>query len=215
MPKERSWLHTRMRAVGRGDGVVLDTDRLVLRRLTLEDLDAMASFYADPAVRRFFPDGTLTRDETLEELEWILDAYYERYGYGLWATVERRSGDVIGRCGLLPFKVVRATTQAGLALDDPDEHPSPDDRYEVEVAYLLARDRWGRGFATEAAAAIVAYGFEHLEVDRLISLIDPDNDASASVARRCGMTIDGEVELDGDVIPLHAITRTAWLSANR
>ena len=166
MPKERSWLHIQMRAVGRGDGVVLETDRLVLRRLTLEDLDAMSSFYADPAVRRFFPEGTLTREETLEELEWILDVYYERYGYGLWATVDKRSGDVIGRCGLLPFKVVRATTQAGLALEDPDEHPSPDDRYEVEVAYLLARDRWGRGFATEAAAAIVAYGFEHLEVER-------------------------------------------------
>jgi ribosomal-protein-alanine N-acetyltransferase len=204
-----------MRAVGRGDEVVLETDRLVLRRLTLDDIDAMSSFYADPAVRRFFPDGTLTREETLEELEWILDVYYERYGYGLWATVERQTGDVIGRCGLLPFKVVRATTQAGLALDDPDVHPRPDDRYEVEVAYLLARERWGRGFATEAAAAIVAYGFEHLDVDRLISLIDPGNDASASVARRCGMTIDGLVELDGDLIPLHAITRTAWISTTR
>jgi ribosomal-protein-alanine N-acetyltransferase len=204
-----------MRAVGRGDEVVLETDRLVLRRLTLEDIDAMSSFYADPVVRRFFPDGTLTREETLEELEWILDVYYERYGYGLWATVERQTGDVIGRCGLLPFKVVRATTQAGLALEDPDEQPTPDDRYEVEVAYLLARERWGQGFATEAATAIVAYGFEHLEVERLISLIDPDNHASASVAGRCGMTIDGEVEIDGDVIPLHAITRANWIFSTR
>jgi ribosomal-protein-alanine N-acetyltransferase len=195
---------------GVGDGVVLETDRLVLRRLTLDDLDALSSLYTDPAVRRFFPEGTLTRAETLAELEWIIDVYYGRYGYGLWATVDKQTGDVIGRCGLLPFKVVAPTSPARLTLEDPDEHPIDGDRYEVEVAYTLARDRWGHGFATEAAAAIVEYGFEHLDVERLISLIDPRNDASASVARRCGMTIDGEVKLGDDVVPLHAITRATW-----
>lgn len=58
---------------GVGDGVVLETDRLVLRQLTLDDLDALSSLHADPKVRRFFSGGTLTREETLAELEWIID----------------------------------------------------------------------------------------------------------------------------------------------
>ncbi|MGZ8578443.1 MAG: GNAT family N-acetyltransferase, partial [Actinomycetota bacterium] len=86
--------------------VVLETERLILRLLTPGDLDALAALYADPEVRRYFPEGTLTRDETQEELAWIIDVYYARFGYGLWATVLKRSGAFIGRCGLLPWAIV-------------------------------------------------------------------------------------------------------------
>ena len=87
--------------------IVLSTERLLLRPLRMDDLDALAEIYADPQVRRFFPEGTLTRQETREELEWIIDVYYGRYGYGLWATVLKETGAFIGRCGLLPWKVTR------------------------------------------------------------------------------------------------------------
>lgn len=191
-------------------GVVLETERLILRRLTLEDLDVLAGLYADPEIRRFFPEGVLDRAETREELEWIIDVDYVRYGYGLWATVERSSGEVIGRCGLLPFKVVAARAPGNLALDGPDAHPRPVDRYEVEVAYLVARHRWGEGFAKEAARAIVDHAFAHLGLDRVICLVDPGNGASAAVARACGLTLAGDVEIDDEVIPLHALTRHRW-----
>ncbi len=193
------------------DGVILETERLILRRLTLDDLDVLATLYADPEVRRFFPEGVLDRDETREELEWMIDVDYARYGYGLWATVERSSGEMIGRCGLLPFKVVASNADGNLALDDPDADPGPDDRYEVEVAYLLARRRWGEGFATEAARAIVDHAFARLDVDRVICLIDPGNDASVAVARRCDLAVVGDVEIDDEVIPLHALTRERWV----
>ena len=60
--------------------IVLRTERLVLRRLTIGDFDALAELYADPEVRRYFPEGTLTREETREELEWIIEVYYARFG---------------------------------------------------------------------------------------------------------------------------------------
>jgi ribosomal-protein-alanine N-acetyltransferase len=149
--------------------VVLETGRLVLRKLVPADLDALAVLYADPEIRRYFPDGTRTREETREELEWIIDVYYGRYGYGLWATVLKETGAFIGRCGLLPWEI--------------------DGRTEVEVAYLLDREHWRRGLATEAARAIVDHAFATLPVDRLICLIDPGNTASRKVATNLGMTL--------------------------
>jgi ribosomal-protein-alanine N-acetyltransferase len=184
---------------------VLETDRLILRPLTLDDLDALAAVYSDPEVRRYFPEGTLTLDETREELEWFIDVHYRRYGFGLWATVLKETGDFIGRCGLLPW--TRSEAASGMtALEPSDADPPEEARLEVEVAYLLARPYWGHGLATEAALAIVDHAFGTLGRSRLICLFEPDNVASANVARKIGMTYEGDVELDGEVLPLHSLS---------
>ncbi len=184
--------------------VVLETERMFLRLLTTDDLNALAALYADPEVRRYFPEGTLSREETREELDWIIDVYYRRFGYGLWATLLKRSGAFIGRCGLLPWAVV-PRPGGELELDFVGEDGDEPDGVEVEVAYLLAREHWGDGLATEAARAIVGYGFERLGVSRLICLVDPDNTASLRVAQKIGMVPDGEVEQDGEVFPLYSM----------
>ncbi len=191
---------------------VLETDRLVLRHLTLDDLDDLARIYADPEVRRFFPEGTLSRDETAEEIAWMLEVDYPRYGYGLWATVLKEDGRFIGRCGLLPWAVV-PTDRAELGLEAPDERHDPTGAMEVEIAYLLAQTHWGRGLASEAVVAIVDHGFLHHAVPRLIALIDEDNIASRRVAERAGFRPDGTVEEGGEVFPLHALPRARWNGA--
>ena len=81
---------------------VIETERLALRLLTLDDLDALAAIYRDKDVRKYFPEGTLTREQTKEELEWIINVYYGQYGFGLWATTHKETNEFIGRCGLLP-----------------------------------------------------------------------------------------------------------------
>lgn len=149
--------------------VVLETDRLLLRQLDMSDLDDLAALYRDPEVRRFFPDGTRTHDQTREELAWIIDVYYARYGYGLWATIAKDTGAFVGRCGLLPWEIGGRT--------------------EVEVAYLLDPSVWGCGLATEAARAVAGHAFATLPVERLIALIDPGNTASRRVAEKVGMTL--------------------------
>ena len=133
---------------------MLETERLVLRDLTLGDLDELAALYRDPEVRRYFPEGTLTYEETREELEWCIDVYDARYGYGLWATVRKDRDELIGRCGLLPWRATE-TPEGELVLEAADEHPVDGATYEIELAYLLGREHWGLGLATEAARAIV------------------------------------------------------------
>jgi ribosomal-protein-alanine N-acetyltransferase len=146
---------------------ILETRRLILRRLLPEDLDDLYALYRDPDIRRYFPEGTLTYDETKEELEWFLNGHPERPELGLWATIHKESNRFIGRCGLLPWTIQQ--------------------RPEVEVTYLLDKAYWGQGLATEAAQAIRDYGFEQLQLSRLICLIDPANQASINVATRIGM----------------------------
>jgi [ribosomal protein S5]-alanine N-acetyltransferase len=155
---------------------ILETERLILRKLTIEDLDALAALYRDPEVRQYFPERTLTYEETREELEWIIDVYYGQHGFGLWATIHKPTGAFIGRCGLLPWEIEGVK--------------------EVEVAYLLDRAYWGQGLATEVARAIVRYGFEQLQFSRLICLVDPQNRASRSVAEKIGMMFEREGDIE-------------------
>jgi len=171
---------------------VLETKRLILRRLTIDDLEALFALYRDPEVRKYFPEGTLTYEETKEELEWIINVYYGQYGFGLWATIYKETGELIGRCGLLPWTI--------------------EQRPEVEVAYLLAKEYWGQGLGTEAAQAILDYGFEQLQLARLICLIDPENQASVKVARKIGMTLEKEGEIDGEPTLLYSRSKQSSLS---
>ena len=152
--------------------IILETNRLILRRLVLADLDALFALYSDPEIRRYFPEGTLSYEETKEEVEWFLNGHPEQPQLGLWATIHKESNQFIGRCGLLPWTI--------------------DQRPEVEVAYLLDKAYWGQGLGTEAAQAVLDYGFEQLGLSRLVCFIDPENLASMKVARNIGMTFERE-----------------------
>jgi ribosomal-protein-alanine N-acetyltransferase len=151
---------------------ILETERLTLRHLLPEDLDALATLYRDAHVRRYFPEGTLSLAQTREELEWFLHGHPRHPGLGLWATVDRHTGAFIGRCGLLPWHI-----------DGSDE---------VELAYLIDKRRWSQGLASEAAAAIVRYAGQTLQLNRLICLIMPGNVPSARVAQKIGMRLERE-----------------------
>jgi RimJ/RimL family protein N-acetyltransferase len=155
---------------------ILETDRLLLRHLVLEDLEALFAFYTDPEVIRYIPDAPRTYEETKEELEWFLNGHPRFPELGLWATIHKETSEFIGRCGLLPWTI--------------------DDQHEVEVAFALSRAYWGQGLATEVAQALVDYGFERLGLSRLICLIDHGNQASIRVATKIGMTFEKEGEDD-------------------
>src|ERR1700752_28948 len=121
---------------------ILETKRVILRRLVMDDLDALFALYSDPEVRKYFPDGTLNYDQTKEELEWFLNGHPAHPELGLWATIHKETGQFIGRCGLLPWTI--------------------EGQYEVEVAYMIAKQYWRQGLGSEAAQGILQYGFEKL-----------------------------------------------------
>jgi [ribosomal protein S5]-alanine N-acetyltransferase len=166
--------------------LVMETERLVLRHLTLEDLDALAAIQSDPEVMRHFPSGPRSRDETLRDLERCMALQVE-HGFSLWAAVDRSDDCLIGRCGLLP--------------------QSLQGREEVEIAYLIARPHWGRGLATEAARAIRDHGFRRLGLDRLVSIIDRDNLASRRVAEKAGLRPERMIQFMKHRCWLYAIGR--------
>lgn len=151
---------------------VLETERLLLRHLEPPDLEALYALYRDPEVRRYFPDGTRTLEQTRQELEFFLGGHPRAPELGLWATIEKSSGAFLGRCGLLPWDV--------------------DGRPEVELAFMIDKARWGEGFATEASFGIARHAADALRIDRLICLITPGNDRSVAVATKIGMKYERE-----------------------
>ena len=119
---------------------ILETKRLILRHMELGDLDNLFALYRDPEMRQYFPDGTLTHAETKEEIEWFLNGHPRHPELGLWATIEKESNRFMGRCGLLPWTI--------------------DGQFEVEVAYMIDKAYWRQGLGSEAAQAILDYGFD-------------------------------------------------------
>ena len=187
--------------------IVLETDRLILRHFEWTDLDALAAIMGDPEVMRFIGNGAAkTREQTerlvrfwmtdnersweehtLERLPQLRRAIERDAHCSLWATVQKRSNRLIGRCGLVAWDL--------------------EGQKEVEVGYLIAKKHWCQGYATEAARAVRDYGFERLGFDRLISLIQPGNVASQRVAINNGMRHTRDVKIGEVPAMLFAIDR--------
>jgi RimJ/RimL family protein N-acetyltransferase len=180
--------------------VFLETERLLLRRFTEDDVDDLVELDSDPEVMRYITGGLPTSREEIErEVLPAFLAYYQRYpGYGFWAVVEKSSGDVLGWFHFRP--------------EDPER---PD---EVELGYRLHRSAWGKGYATEGSRALVAKGFADLGVKRVYATTMVVNVASRRVMEKAGLRfvrtfhqpwpypIEGEEA--GDVE--YALSRAEW-----
>jgi ribosomal-protein-alanine N-acetyltransferase len=132
------------------------------------DLDAANAIFGDPDVMRYIPRPPVRPDEMPAYLERLNVITEHDPGLGLWPIVEKSSGAVVGDCGLVYI-------------------PSTMD---VEIAWHLRRDAWGRGYITEAATAVLAYGFSELHMQKIYALIVPENARSVGVANRLGMRFD-------------------------
>jgi [ribosomal protein S5]-alanine N-acetyltransferase len=156
-------------------GLVLETARLRLRELASGDLDFVAGMLADPEVARYY-EKTFTRDDAED---WLRrqQARYARDGHGLWLAVDRATGAPVG--------------QVGLVLQEVEGQMLP------EIGWLLDRPFWGRGYASEAAAATREAAFARWRYPAVISLIRPVNERSRRVAERIGMQAGRLVSFHG------------------
>jgi RimJ/RimL family protein N-acetyltransferase len=168
-----------------------------LRPPVPEDAEALAPMYADSEVMRYVGDGrTLTLEETDRSVHRTIEAW-EADGYGLFTTVRREDGAVIGRVGLIVWNPQTwQTTRAGA--NGPTE---------LEVGYTLGRPFWGHGYATEAAAAARDFALRNLGAQRLIALIIHGNEASENVARKLGLEYERDVRLGRRDAQLFALER--------
>lgn len=159
----------------------LRTDRLLLRQWQETDLQPFAALNSDPEVMRHFP-SLLARehsDALAREISWTI----EEQGWGLWAVEVVDGPPFIGFVGL----------------NEPrfDAHFTP----AVEVGWRLAREHWGRGYATEAARAAIGFGFDDLGLDEIVAMVAPANTPSRRVAERLGMTRDPADDFDHPRVP--------------
>ena len=179
----------------------LETDRLLLRDWRVDDRAPFALLNADPRVMEHYP-AVLTRDESDAYIDRAIDHITE-HDWGLWAVERRLDSRFVGSVGLwaIPWEA----------------HFTP----AVEVGWRLSFDLWGNGYATEAGAAAIAYGFERLGLDEIVSMTVPANVRSRRVMDRLGLTRDPADDFDHPRLPighplrrhvLYRIERDRWLA---
>lgn len=144
---------------------ILKTERLILREFVPQDADALAAVLGDPVAMQYYP-APFNRKEVEEWIERNRQRY-QHEGYGLWAMLLRDKDGLIGDCGCYLREI--------------------EGRSSVEIAYHVRRDLWGKGYATEAAQACMEYAFTRPDIDRVISLIRPENVQSIRVAEKNGL----------------------------
>jgi RimJ/RimL family protein N-acetyltransferase len=164
---------------------MIETERLILRHWTLDDVPSIVAIYGDPETMRLFADGTtFSPQELAASLEHVMKEYAHA-GLGNCAVVEKSSRAVIGHCGV-------------------HRQSNSDDG---EADWLIARDRWGRGYATEAAVAVMRGAFNAQNLPSISAVAHRDNVASIAVMRKLRMSFVSECERYGFPSVLYRISR--------
>lgn len=147
---------------------------LLLRSLEFGDLNSLIAIWSDPKVTRFLPSrgNPIPQESVKQSLSTFIEHWQQR-NYGIWAIVERDSSQVIGYCGLRYLKELG----------------------EVELLYGLARDYWRRGIITQAAKAAISFGFKTADLDRIIALVLPENQASKRVIEKVGFDYEKQIHI--------------------
>lgn len=172
--------------------MIFETERFIVREWTENDAEAAYRLYGDPEVLRFLGAGDTPPDASLDEAERKMPVRAKHWrtndlGFGMWA-IEEKGGALVGSVGLFP-----------LAGKGP----------EIEVAYHVARDEWGRGIAAEAARGAIEHAFAKLGLDEVVAVVYRENPRSLRVAEKLGMTRGEDREYMGKTLAFFSIARTA------
>lgn len=146
---------------------IIETERIILRQFTLDDIDAVFEFGSNKTVNKYTGDVSLKNKAEAENIiENINFKDYKKYGYGRWAVVFKETNKVIGFAGLkfLP------------------------EFNETDIGFRFLPDYWNKGIATEVSKEIIKYGFENFNLNRIIGIADPKNIGSCKVLEKIGMT---------------------------
>jgi ribosomal-protein-alanine N-acetyltransferase len=172
---------------------MIETNRLTLRIMRESDAEPLLEIFSDPVAMRYF--GVVFDRNRMDE--WVRSnlEHEKKHGFSLLAVVLKKTGDVIGDCGL-ETDVIDGQTIVGIGFD-------------------FRRSHWGRGYATEAAMAVLRYGFTQLGLERISGWIDPENEPSQRVAERIGMTVERYVMRGNKNYALYSIDRQDWSNQSK
>ena len=148
--------------------IVLETERLFLREITPDDKEALFRLHSDPSVQKYTGEAVVKSIEEIEKAIETRAIHYEKYGFGRWATILKSGQQFVGWAGLAYL-------------------PEFD---EIDLGYRFLPEYWGLGLATEASQAILTYGFDKLNLSRIIAIAMKENKASIRVMEKVGMEFD-------------------------
>jgi RimJ/RimL family protein N-acetyltransferase len=165
---------------------VLETERLILRRLSVEDAAFILELLNEPSFLRYIGDkGVRTLDDARNYiLTGPIDSY-ERFGFGLYLAALARDGAPIGICGLLKRETLK----------------------DVDIGFAFSPAFWGNGYALESASAVMAYGRDTLGLARIVAVSSPDNQRSIKILERLGMRFEQMVRLSEDAAEIKLFAR--------
>lgn len=174
--------------------IVIETERLILREFIPEDAAGIYELDSNPAVHSFLGNNPLTERTQADEVVDFICRQYEEYGIGRWAVTEKASGRFIGWAGL---KWITEPINGRVKYHD--------------LGYRFIQKYWGKGYATEAARASLAYGFEELKLKRIFACVDVGNKASIRVLEKIGMRRKEQFDWEEGVPNFfYSITRALW-----
>ena len=171
---------------------VLETDRLLLRGVALEDAAGFYLMDSDPAVARYVGGKTVESLEKCREIILYVQEQYRLFGIGRWSVLLRDTGEFIGWSGMKRMLGTNVNGQSDF----------------IDIGYRFQQRHWGQGYATEAALACLYYGFEKLNFPEICAFADVDNLASRQVLRKIGL-------LEGAEFNWEDMERCVWFSAER
>ena len=158
---------------------ILETERCVVRELSLDDLDGLFELYADDGMDAY-TESLYPYEEEKEFQRAYIENMYRYFGYGMWLVFEKETGNLIGRAGL--------------------EHREYNEVIELELGYLIGRKYQGKGYATEVCKAILTYAKENAGFDRINTLIQEENKVSIALSKKLGFEQKESYEVDGKIM---------------
>ncbi|MDV2995351.1 MAG: hypothetical protein N4J56_005005 [Chroococcidiopsis sp. SAG 2025] len=173
----------------------IETARLRLRCFTERDLEDYARIFADPEYTRYSPKGSVPLEQVREAAQAAYNYFtyhWQQHGFGVWAICDRVNHKLIGQCGLNCL---------------PDSN-------EVEVLYRLDRTYWNQGLATEATKASLRYGFEQVQLGKIVALTLPHHLASRRVMEKAGLHYTKDAHIYGLDVVYYTLHRVEYQPDN-
>jgi ribosomal-protein-alanine N-acetyltransferase len=171
----------------------LETARLVIRTFEARDADPWLAMVIDPEVRRFLPAGPVPTMEVARRIIGEREAMERELGHAMWAVEDKTTGAFVGQCGLRPV----------------DEGAGP----EIDLAYHYTRASWNKGYATEAAVAVIGHGLGPVGLAAIMAVVVPENIGSWRVMEKAGMRYQGLVDYYGmEGLKKYIAAREWWRS---
>lgn len=175
--------------------IFITTERLILREITETDENDLFEMDSDPEVHLFIENNPVQSIDSIRSIIAMLKTQYRENGIARWAVVDKATNECIGWCGLKYF-----------------DQPLNKHRDFYELGYRFKKKHWGKGFATESASAVLAYGFKHLAIDKIYAITDPKNLDSKMVLHKLGFEYRETFDYEGDLTDWFELEKQNWIS---